>query len=1156
MLIDFQEIRRTVAPLLFSLIFLFMSAVAVQAQTASGTITGTVTDASGAVVTGAQVLVRSRSTGLSYDAQTLKDGTYTVPLLPVGNYEVTVTAPGFQAFRQNLATLDVAQRLRIDVSLVVGAATETVTVAGGQPPLQSEESSLGNVMEEHSIKELPLNGRQPFTLALLVPGVQTISRGSNGFADASNQGFSMLKINGGSTLGNQFLLDGAMDTLPTINEVSVVPMVDSIAEFRVMTNTLPAEFGQTSGGVINLATKTGTSQLHGTAYEFLRNDALNAINRFAVATATSPKKPKLRYNQYGGTIGGPVVIPKLYNGRNKTFFFFGYEQWHERSAVLSTASVPTALQRTGDFSQTVNATNTRIRIYDPATTINNPGGNGLLRTQFQGNVVPANRMDQLSLSLLKYLPLPNTIPTTPQNVLTNTGNYFSDAAGIIDQDVIAVRGDHRFSTNDSLFVRFAGNLNLTVSPGNGLGISDPGARNDTRKNYNLAIGETHTFSPTVLNEFRLSFVRQHLTYIAPSVGGNWPSKLGFPSVIPDTEFPAITIGGSLGIGNNSPPSDGARIGTVIQLADSVTWIRGKHSFKAGFEDHVSRFNQQQQNYPSGQFTFSGGQTSNPQVSGGTGVGLADFLLGAVGGGQLTYNPGFSVSTYAAGIFVQDDYKVANNFTLNIGIRYELFGAPTERHNLFSTFDPTVINPQTNMLGEMVYAGVTAPRTYVAYGHSYFAPRAGFAYSITPSTVVRGGFAIVYNPVESADVHQTNNDAIGFSATNTFAASATAPAFQFSAGPAPSSLIPPTGAAGGPTAYRGQSLYYQDHNAPVPYNEQWNLAIQRELPGKWTVSAAYVGNHGIRLLGGNYSYNQLDPKYYALYGSALQNQIPNPYFGKITTGPLAAATISQSQALLPLPDYQSITTLARHGAGSIYHGLEATAEHRLSHGLTALFAYTKSKLIDDSSSTDSGASIDGGFRLGRYNPQLDRSLDANDVSQNLSISGVWQLPFGQSSHGFKQLLIGGWQLNGLLAWQTGFPISVTGSNNFTGTPYPNISGNPTLPSSQRSVKQWFNVNAFAKPTDYTIGTAPRELPSTRAPGYTNANTSLTKNYTFREKVTLQFRAEAFNVFNHPQLNAPNTTFSPNSSGVNTNSAFGTITSALDPRDLQFGLHLNW
>jgi hypothetical protein len=1131
-----------------------------QAQTATGTITGTVTDPADALVMQAQVTVRDRATGLTYTAETLKDGTYTVPLLPVGTYEIRVTAPGFEAFHQNLSPLDVNQRLRVNVALVLGAATETVNVADEQPPLQTEESSVGNVMEERSIRELPLNGRQPFTLVLLVPGVQTTSRASNGFADASNQSFSMLKINGGSNLGNQFLLDGAMDTLPTINEVSVIPMVDSIAEFRVMTNTLPAEFGQTSGGVINLATKTGTNGLHGSAYEFVRNDALNAVNRFAVVTATSPAKPKLRYNQFGGTIGGPVWIPKLYNGHDKTFFFFGYEQWHQRSASLQLTSVPTALQRTGDFSQTFDASGAVIPIYNPATTMANPHGTGVVRTPINGNVIKMNMMDPLALNLLKYIPLPNT---PPQSTLTNVNNYFADAAGAIDEDVIGIRVDHRFSVNDSLFARYASNLNRTVTPGFGLGISDPQARNDTRKNYNLAIGETHTFSPAVVNEFRLSFVRQVLTYIAPSVEGNWPTQLGFPADIPDNEFPAVTINGMLGVGNNSPPSDGVRVGTVIQVADSVTWVRGKHVFKFGFEDHISRFNQQQQNYPSGQFSFTGNQTSNPQASGGTGIAFADFLLGAVNSGQLTYNPGFSVSSWAGGVFVQDDYKVWDNLTFNIGIRYELFGPPTERHNYFSTFDPTVINPQTQMLGEMVYAGVTAPRTFVHYGYPYVAPRAGFAYSINSKTVVRGGAAIIYNPVESADVHQTNNDAIGFSATNTFAASATAPAFQLSVGPNPATLIAPTGAAGGPTAYRGQSVFYQAHDTTVPYNIEWNLTVQRELPGKWTASATYVGNHGVRLIGGNYNYNQMDPKYFASYGPALQNLIPNPYYGQITSGPLASPTISQGQALLPLPDYQSITTLARHGADSIYHALEATAEHRFSRGLTALFAYTKGKLIDDSSSTDSGASIDGAYRLGRYDPQLDRSLDANDVSQNLSVSGVWLLPIGQQSHGLMYSLIGGWQLNGLLAWQTGFPLSVNGTSNFTGLPYPNLTGNPTLPSSQRSVKKWFNTSAFTNPADYQIGTGPRELPATRAPGYTNVNASLTKNFKLWSTGVLQFRVEAFNVFNHPQLNAPNTNFAPEPnttanpmSTTTTNSAFGTITSALDPRDLQLGLHLGW
>jgi len=1134
-----------------SLIILLGNA-ALWSQTATGTITGVVTDATGALVANAHIAVTNRGTGIVYQANSGQDGTYTIPLLPVDSYDVTVTATGFGSFHQTAATLDVAQRLRVDVSLTVGSSAQTVTVSSETPALETEESSLGNVMEGHSIQELPLNGRQPFTLVLLVPGVQTTSLASNGFADASNQGFSRLRINGGPTTGNQFLLDGAMDTIPTINEVSVVPMVDSIAEFRVLTNTLPAEFGMTSGGVVNLATKTGTNELHGTAYEFVRNDILNAENRFAmVDPITGRKKPVLRYNQFGGTIGGPVSLPKIYNGRDRTFFFFGYEQWHERSATLNRSSVPTALQRSGDFSQTETATGTVIPIYDPSTTVANPGGNGFVRTQFAANAIKSGRMDPVALAVLKSMPLPNI---APQNIYTNANNFYSEPTSGIDEDVIDARIDEHISTSDSLFARFAGNLNLTRSAGYGLGDADASARNDTRKNYNLAIGETHTFSPSVLNEFRTSFVRQRLTFISPSVGANIPSSLGFPSIIPDTEFPSIQTSGLLSLGPSTGTfTDGDRIGTVIQFVDSVTWIRGKHSFKFGIEDHVTRYNQLGQIYPSGEFSFTGALTDNPQIPAGTGVGFADFLLGQVDSGQLTVNPAFSTKAWAGGAYVQDDYKINEKLTVNMGIRYDISGPPKERHNQFSTFDPTVVNPQTGLLGELTYAGVTASSLFVKYDGNNFAPRLGFAYSLNSRTVIRGGGAIIYNPVESADIHQSTNNALGFSSTNTFASSGPYAAFALQTGP--SALVAPIGAAGGPSAYRGQAVYYQNHNAPVPYEFQWNLSVQRELPGGWTASASYVGNHGVRLLGGNYNVNTLNPAYYTSYGSKLQNQVANPFFGQITTGSLSGSTISQAQALLPLPDYLAITTLARHGADSIYHSLEATAEHRYAHGITALVAYTKGKLIDDSTSSDSGESTDGVYRNPIFDPRLERSLDPTDVSQNLAVSGVWELPFGDRTHQLKYLLTGGWQINGILSWQTGTPLSITGSNNFTGTPFPDLVGNPTLRASKRNVSHWFNTAAFANPASYTIGDSPRTLGATRGPGYTNVNASLTKNIYVREKWHLELRAEAFNVFNHPQFNNPNTSFTPNTSNINTNSLFGVITSSLDPRDFQIGIHLS-
>lgn len=1124
---------------------------AMMAQTATATITGTVTDATGAVVPSAQVTVVAHGTGLTYQATSSSDGSYTVPLLPVGSYDITIAASGFSGFKQTGIVLDVGQRFRADASLKTGGSSETITVTSTTAPLQTDESSVGNVIEGRAIQELPLNGRQPFTLVLLVPGVQTTSRASNGFADASNQGFSRLRINGGSTLGNQFLLDGAMDTIPTINEVSVVPMVDSIAEFRVITNTPAAEFGMSSGGYVNLATKTGTNDIHLTAYEFVRNDLLNSVNRFATKDpVTGRLKPILRYNQFGGTVGGPVRIPWLYNGHDRTFFFFGYEQWHQRSASLQRSTVPTALQRSGDFSQTyATATSTTpIPIYDPSTTVANPAGNGFIRARFAGNKITT--FDPVALAVLKYYPQPNIAPVDTK---TNANNFYSEATGGIDQDVIAVRGDHRISDADSIFARYAGNLNSTHTVGYGLGDSDPLARNDTRKNYNFAVGETHTFAPTVLNEFRASFVRQKLTFLAPSYNKNYPQALGFPSIIPQTLFPSVAVSGMIAVGPTTGTfTAGNRIGTVIQFADSVSWIRGRHSFKFGVEDHITRYNQLGQIYPSGNFSFTGSYTNNPQSPAGTGVAFADFLLGQVAGGQLTINPAFATKSWAGGIFAQDDFKVTPKLTFNVGIRYDISGPPVERHGWFSTFNPYLVNSQTSMPGVMQYAGVNGSRLFVRYDANNIAPRFGFAYSADDKTVIRGGIAVIYNPVESADIHQVTNTGLGFSSQTTFSGNGPYSAFQLSKGP--SALIAPAGAAGGPTAYRGQSVFWQNPFAPTPYSLQWNFAVQRQLPGGWTVSAAYVGNKGTHLLGGNYNVNTLNPVYYAQYGTKLQNQVPNPFYGKITTGTLSGATISQSQALLPLPDYLSITTLARHGAMSIYHALQATAEHRYSHGLTLLLAYSKSKLINDSTSSDSGESTDGTFRDPIYRPYLERSLDPNDTSQNLSATGVWELPIGTPSHRALNVLTGGWQIQGILQWQTGTPLTVTGSNNFTGTPFPNLVGNPTLSRSQRSISKWFNTAAFANPAAYTIGNAPRTLPATRGPAFTNVNASLIKNIRM-EKWKLELRAEAFNLFNHPNLNNPNTSFTPDSTGVNTNALFGTITSAMDPRVFQIGVHLS-
>jgi hypothetical protein len=1146
-------------PILLTGLLSMLPLICLQAQTPEGVITGTVTDPQGAGVSGAQIMARQLSTDSTFKAQSAQDGNYVIPSLPVGKYAVSVSARGFKSFERTDLTLDVDQRLRVDVALEIGSTHETVTVSGDVPKVQTDDSALGNVIESQRIEELPLNGRQPFTLVKLVGGVQSTSNSANGFADSSNQAFSRLRINGGSTLGNQFFLDGAMDTVPAINEISVVPLADSIAEFRVQTNTLPAEFGQTSGGVVNLATKSGGNEVHGTAYEFDRNDALNARNAFA--TQPDPNsgrlKPILRYNQFGGTIGGPVVIPKLYKGTNRTFFFFGYEQWHYRSASVMRTTVPTALQRNGDFSQTRDSTGKVIPIYDPAGTVPNPHGNGYVRTLFQGNVVPPSRVDPLSLSVLKYMPLPNATPPTAANLLTNSNNYLAEVPSPIDQDVIAIRIDHRFNNSDSAWIRYAGNLNSTKTEGYGLGAADPQARNDYRENHNLAVAETHIFSPSLLNEFRASVTRQYLTFVAPSVGGDWPSKLGYPSILPQDEFPAVLISGDLGLGYSvsGSPSDGDRAQFTIQLADSMTWVKGRHTIKFGVDHRITRLNYLSQSYPSGEFSFNTDLTGNPQSPAGTGIGMATFLLGEVSSGQQTYNPAFAYKTWSEGLYVQDDFKATKRLTLNLGLRYDISGPPTERYNRYSNFIPSAINPQTGRPGELVYAGVTAPTTFVNYDYNNFGPRFGFAYVLTSDnrTVVRGGYAVVYNPVESGDIHGNGSNALGFSTSTQFAENGPFAPFLFSGGP--SVLIQPVGPAGGPSAFMGQGVTFQDPHAPVPYAGQWNFTFQREFAG-WSLATSYVGNHGVKLFGGNYNLNQLNPIYFSTYGTLLQNQVPNPFYGVITSGSLSGKTISQSQALLQFPNYTSINTLANHGADSIYHSMQVTLEHRYAHGITALASYTWSKLIDDSASNDSGESVQGAFRLGAYNRALDRSVDESDVPHHLVVSGFWQLPFAAQSHGWIKQVANGWQLNGIITWQSGFPLSITGANNFTGINYPNVLFDPTLPASERNSSHWFSTSAFANPAPYTVGDAPRTLPYLRGPGLANADVSVAKHFAITERWDLEFRAEAFNALNHVNYNNPNTSFSPNGQGANTNSTFGEITSALDARALQLGLHLSW
>ncbi len=1142
------------------LVCLFLIGHAAVAQSPKGTITGTVSDIQGARVPNVAVSALHVETQIPYKTASSEDGTYVIPSLPVGRFEVTASAPGFKSFKRTDVILEVSQRLRLDIVLELGALTETVTVTGEVSRVRTEESTLGTVVERQRIEQMPMNGRHVFSLVNLMPGVRFRFRNQTGFAEITNQNFSQISFNGGPVYGNQFFLDGGTNTVPVHNEISVVPMVDVVEEFKVDTNAIKAEFGQTSGGIVNVVTRAGTNEFHGSLYEFLRNDKLDARNAFVTQPdSTGRFKPVLRYNQYGGTLGGPVWIPKAYNGRNRTFFYFGYEQWRHRTAEIRRSTVPTAAERAGDFSNTLDGRGQVIPLFDPSTTAPNPNGSGFVRRALDNNRVPQNRMDRVALKVLEFMPLPNHPPNNP---FTNSDNFFSLASSPTDQGVTSIRVDHRFSDKDSVFFRYSGTRNTRVGQGIGLGPADPDtfARNDQRDNHNWILTETRVFSPGIINEFKGNVTRQNLPFVHTSFGGDWPEKLGMPAIIPRTLFPRVEIGGMLALGGSAFAA-GRRSQHAVQIADSVTMVRGRHQIKLGADQRWQRLNWVQRRFPSGMFSFGAGLTNDPQRPAGTGFGMAAFLLGEVSGGELGIRPHYSFEHWSNGTYVQDDFKLTPRLTLNLGLRYDFASAPVERYNRHSNFDAFVTNPETGLSGVMVYSGVNSPRSFVDRDANNFGPRTGFAYALTRDgkTAIRGGYGLIYLLTESGDTSGDDSNSLGFSTTTPFVAPTLGPfkAFQFSAGP--SQLVLPLGAAGGPSAFRGQNVRYQDRNVRTPYLQQWNLTLQRELPGRWVASASYAGNRGVKLFGANYDLNQLDPAHFSLR-LALQDQVANPFRGQIPGSSLTGATIPRSQLLRPFPDYLSVATFANHGSSSTYHSLQVTVEKRYAAGLSALVAYTNSKLINDSfSSAGSQGGVDA-FRIGRLNRRLERAIDQDDVSQRLLITAVYELPFGPGkrylggARGVAGHVVGGWQLNTGTVLQTGSPLLIRGANNFTGINWPDVIRDPTLPRSERAVDRWLDPDAFRNPPDWVIGNVPRTLPNTRGPGMFDVALSAFKNFKIREGTTLQFRTELFNALNHVNHNNPGTTFSPNAQGLNRDPNLGKITSALSSRSIQLGLRL--
>ncbi len=939
-------------------------------------------------------------------------------------------------------------------------------------------------------------------------------------------------------------------------------------EFKVQTNTYSAEFGRSGSGIINLIFKSGTNQFHGSAYDFLRNSDLDSNSFFSNLNGTP--LPNFKRNQFGGSLGGPVDIPKLYKGRDKTFFFFDYEGLRQGSASTLQTTVPTVAQRNGDFSHTFNSTGQLVTIYDPETTV--PQGSGYVRSAFPGNVIPASRMDAVGKNVVNYYPLPNQ----PGAAFSGVNNYYVATNNVLNSNSIDAKVDEVLSDRSRFFVRYSRQGLDNPAPAyltGAIAVAQNAPDNQAQTNNSAAIDYTLTLSPSNLLELRYGFARIKLNYRSLSLGFD-PTTLGFPSYIAANAdhllFPGIAATNYYSLGN---PQQGDTRDPGFEthiLAAENTRIFSAHTLRFGVETRLLRSNDTESGSSTGNFTFTNAITQGPNPNAATstaGNAIASLLLGVGSGSMLIDSKDDATQSHYFGAFVQDDWKATRKLTLNLGLRWDLDVPRTERYNRMETFDPYIPSPlasQTGIAGlsgGTVFVGVNGnPRRQFDPQWHNFNPRFGFAYEATPNTVIRGGYGIFY--AASLRIANATIGNEGFSASTAYAGSPNGltPAVYLS-NPFPSGLNLPTGSSQGLLTGIGSSFENPlSGDNKVPYSENWNFDVQRQLPGDILIDAAYVGSHGVHLNmagEGNYNIDQLTPDAIAL-GTKLQQSVANPFYGIITTGPEAAATVPLAYLLAPFPQFTTVYASFPTGGYSDYNSFQLKMEKRLSHGLTTLLAFTGQKLIDDFSQLSNVGNSTGGIQ-NIYNGKAERAVSSNDRSRRLVISGTYEFPlgrgktFGKNWNRAVDALIGGWQVNGIYTYQTGFPLSVTAQNTCTNcginTLRPNNNGQSAAlsgPVSQR-LNEYFNTSVFSQPAPFTFGNAPRTLPDVRGPSSENIDFSLFKFFNPLERLRIEFRAEAFNLLNQVVFGLPNVSLNSNQFGVISSQANG-------PRTIQFGLKL--